>query len=98
MLRRRLLRFCIITVYFCLPFSSSLNAQSSTQILDLPKVLPPSPNAASLGKFGDIPLGAYTGLPNVAIPLYTMNVGKFSLPISLNYHSGGLKVEELSGC
>lgn len=70
--------------------------QSTTQMVDLPNVVPPSPNAAALGKFGDIPVGAYTGIPNIGIPLYTMQVGKYSLPISLGYHSGGLKVEEVS--
>ncbi|HEX9513367.1 MAG TPA: DUF5977 domain-containing protein [Puia sp.] len=74
----------------------TLLGQSTTQMVDLPNVVPPSPNAAALGKFGDIPVGAYTGIPNIGIPLYTMQVGKYSLPISLDYHSGGLKVEEVS--
>lgn len=72
-------------------------AQGSNQILDIPKVTPPSPNAASLGKYGDIPVSLYTGIPNISIPLYTITVGKFSLPISLSYHSQGLKVEERAG-
>jgi len=76
-------------------FGLSVMGQS-TQMVDLPNVIPPSPNAAALGKFGDIPVGAYTGIPNISIPLYTMKVGRYSLPISLDYHSGGLKVEELS--
>jgi len=70
--------------------------QTPTPMLDLPHVVPPSPNAASLGKFGDIPVGLYTGIPSVSIPLYTVQVGKFSLPISLNYHYGGMKVEEMA--
>ncbi|OKS84903.1 hypothetical protein [Mucilaginibacter polytrichastri] len=64
---------------------------------DVPKVTPPSPNAATLGKYGDIPVGLYTGIPNVSIPLYTSKVGSFTLPISLSYHSQGLKVEEKAG-
>jgi YD repeat-containing protein len=65
--------------------------------MDLPKVTPPSPNAATLGKYGDIPVGQYAGIPNVSIPLYTVSVGDFSMPISVSYHSQGLKVEEKSG-
>lgn len=65
--------------------------------MDLPKVTPPSPNAATLGKYGDVPVGLYAGIPSVSIPLYTVSLGDFSMPISVSYHSQGLKVEEKSG-
>lgn len=65
-------------------------------MLDIPKVVPPSPNAASLGRYGEVPVGLYTGIPNISIPLYTVSIGKFSFPISLSYYSSGLKVSELA--
>jgi RHS repeat-associated protein len=34
----------------------------------------PSPTASSLGKFGDIPVSLYAGLPDIELPLYTVNV------------------------
>jgi hypothetical protein len=58
-------------------------------------VMPP-PNAASLGKYGDIPVSYYTGVPNVGVPIYTVTDGPVSLPVSLSYHAGGLKVGELA--
>lgn len=58
------------------------------------KVAIVSPTAASLGKYGDMPVGYHTGTPNVNIPLYTVKAGKLSLPISLSYHASGLKVQE----
>jgi len=67
-----------------------------TSQMTLPTFIPPSPNAASLGKFGDIPVGLYPGIPNISIPLYSLTLGSYSLPISLGYHSSGMKVEELS--
>lgn len=85
--------------YLCLLAVIIIQLQSFAQdskIADVPIVLPPSPNAASLGKFGDIPVGLYTGVPNVSMPLHKVSVGSFSLPISLQYHSQGLKVEEIS--
>ena len=54
----------------------------------------PTPNAASLGKYGDIPVSYHTGLPNISIPLFTLQDGSLQLPISLSYHGGGIKVEE----
>jgi hypothetical protein len=53
-----------------------------------------SPTAASLGKYGDIPVSYNTGIPNISIPIYTVKAGSLSLPISLSYHASGLKVQE----
>jgi hypothetical protein len=53
-----------------------------------------SPTAASLGKYGDIPVNNHTGIPQVSIPIYTVSEGPLKLPISLSYFAGGLKVME----
>ena len=46
----------------------TVNAQTPT----LPKITPPSPNAANLASYIDKPIGLYTGTPQVALPLYTI--------------------------
>ena len=56
----------------------------------------PSANAASLGKYGDIPVSYNSGVPNVGIPITTIQDGPLSLPISLSYHAGGVRVGELA--
>jgi len=53
-----------------------------------------SPNAASLGKFVDIPVSYHTGLPQINVPIYTIKEGTLQLPISLSYHPGGVKVAD----
>ncbi|HXB07431.1 MAG TPA: DUF5977 domain-containing protein [Puia sp.] len=55
-----------------------------------------SPNAAALGKYGEIPVGYYTGIPSISIPLYEIKTGSLDLPVSLSYHAGGIKVEEIA--
>ena len=55
-----------------------------------------SPNAAALEKFGKIPVSYHTGIPQISIPIYTISSGSINLPVSLNYHSSGLKVMEIS--
>ncbi|HTK19882.1 MAG TPA: hypothetical protein VL442_10230, partial [Mucilaginibacter sp.] len=55
-----------------------------------------SPEAASLGKFGNIPVSYSTGVPNITIPIFDINVGGLKLPISLDYHAGGVRVDEVS--
>ena len=62
---------------------------------NLPSI-PPPPDAASLGKFGEIPVSLHTGLPSISVPLYTIAFEDFSLPISLDYHASGIKVDEVS--
>lgn len=62
----------------------------------LGKVNIASPNAAALGKYGDIPVSYHTGIPNISIPIYTIKDGSLSLPVSLSYHASGLRVDELA--
>ena len=68
----------------------------NTTIPDYEKIFPTSPNAASLGKYGDIPVSHHTGVPNISIPIHTLTEGELSVPISLSYHSSGIKVDELA--
>ena len=55
-----------------------------------------SPNAASLGKYIDIPVSYNTGIPQVTIPIYTARSGSVKLSIGLSYHASGLKTGETS--
>lgn len=61
-----------------------------------PKItsIPSSPEAALLGRFGDIPIGYYTGTANISIPLYSIKENGVEIPISLNYHGSGIKVSD----
>lgn len=56
-----------------------------------------TPNAKSYERYGDIPVSLYTGTPNITIPLDTLESGKLTLPLSLSYHSAGVKAEEHPG-
>lgn len=76
-----------------LTYASNILAQTEY----MPKVVPPSPNASSLGKFVDIPVSYHTGIPNINIPIWDVKAREgLSLPISVSYHSGGIKVEEIA--
>lgn len=58
------------------------------------EVTPPSPSAAALAKFGDVPVSLATGLPQIGIPIYAYAVHDLVLNISLDYHAGGIRVQE----
>ena len=53
-----------------------------------------TPNAASLGLYGDIPVSLFTGTPNISIPLYNIEVKDFVLPVSLSYHAAGIRPDQ----
>ncbi|WP_339624827.1 RHS repeat domain-containing protein [uncultured Winogradskyella sp.] len=63
---------------------------------DLPNIEPPSPEAASLGKFTEVPISHYTGLPNISIPITSYDVGGKSFSVGISYHARGIRVEEIA--
>ena len=71
-----------------------LNTRAQGTNNPINKITIASPTAASLGKYGDIPVNYHTGIPQISIPIYTISAGPLSLPISLSYHASGLKVQE----
>jgi YD repeat-containing protein len=94
-------KICILLLSSILLIPVIGNAQQNTQsssgsanLFNLKKMVPTSPEAAMLGRFGDIPIGYYTGTADISIPLYTINEGGLSIPIVLRYHSSGVKVED----
>jgi len=45
-----------------------------------------SPNVASLGIYGQIPVSHFTGAPQIDIPLYDLTEDGVTVPIALSYH------------
>ncbi len=56
-----------------------------------------SPNVASLGLFGEIPVSYFTGVPGITIPLYNLSEGGITIPISLAYHPSGFRPDQHPG-
>ncbi|MBX2841667.1 MAG: hypothetical protein KTR26_07840, partial [Flammeovirgaceae bacterium] len=83
----------ILLVLSCVDvFSQS----SIPPIAQTPDVLPPSPTAGELGKYGLVPVGLSTGTPNISIPINNFSTKNLSVPISLSYNSNGIKVDQLA--
>ncbi len=81
-----------------LVFSVTASAQHSEEETDKfsPKIIPPSPVAAGLGNYGNIPIGMSTGSPNVNLDIYTLKENGIAIPISLSYSSNGVQVDATS--
>jgi hypothetical protein len=56
----------------------------------------PSPESAVVNRFKDIAVNSFTGTAIVPLPLYTLQEGALSVPISLNYNASGMKTHEVA--
>jgi len=89
------LYYIFILLSFC--FSQQLKAQPTATGNDPTlEILPPSPSAAALTKFIDFPVNYYTGTPQISIPIHTLAGKGISVSVSLGYHAGGVKVDEVA--
>jgi len=75
-------------------FATITNLHSQSQDIAYPHVVPMTPNSAEFAKYGDNPVSYSTGTPNISIPLYEIDVDGFKLPIALNYHASGIRVDQ----
>jgi hypothetical protein len=82
--------------YLLLIFTSlqAIAQHDQDPISKTPIIVPPPPNSASLGLYGQVPLNQFTGNGIISIPLHTIKSGNLELPISLSYSSDGIKVDQ----
>lgn len=59
-------------------------------------LIPPTPEAAALGNYGNNPVSLASGVASIPIPLYQIKQKDLSLDLSLSYHGGGVRVEEVA--
>lgn len=74
--------------------SSQSSVSDNTKYYNRPQVS--SPNAAALEKFVEFPAATYTGVPGISIPMYELNAKGVKIPISISYHAGGVKVDDVA--
>jgi len=88
-------RSVLILLHFLVTFQ--VNAQRvayNNSVQDL--ITKSTPQAFQFQKYGDLPINLNTGVAEISIPLFSINIKDVSWPISLSYHTGGIKVNELS--
>lgn len=86
--------YCIKIACGCFFITSAISYGFSQ---DLPKVIKPSPETSALFRFADYPMDYSTGLPQINIPIYEVQSGSLSVPISLSYHASGRRVSDQDG-
>lgn len=53
------------------------------------------PNISNTSTYGNIPVGLYTGVPNISIPIHDFQLKDIHLPVNLNYHAHNVKPNNL---
>jgi hypothetical protein len=81
----------IYIICYTLLFSSIALGQEG-----MPTIVPPSPEAASVFKFTEVPVSLYSGLANMNVPLFEIESDGVKIPINISYHSRGIKVAEVA--
>lgn len=82
----------LITGIFLLVCTCSFAQNDMKQ---LPKFLPPPPDAFNIVKSADASVGLHTGTAQIRVPLFEYKAGGQSYPLSVQYSSNGVLVDGL---
>lgn len=87
----------LLMIISYLLFSIKSDGQgSTTSVGDLPNIISPTPEVSSILRSNFLSATPSTGAVNINIPLHSLKIGDFSLPVSLNYNSTGIKVDDIA--
>jgi len=79
-----------------MPLIMLLTCTAAAQVGSVSSIPQPmTPEAAALGKFVEVPVSNYSGLPEINVPIYNFKTKYMDVPISLSYHASGVKVKEI---
>ncbi len=84
----------IFFAFITLCISLSILSQIPKNEIIKPNFIPQSPTAAGYARYGEIPVDFSTGVPKIEIPIYAIQLGDVSVPISISYHASGIKVKD----
>ncbi|MFW0739158.1 DUF5977 domain-containing protein [Flavobacterium sp. T12S277] len=84
------IKSALLFLFFSFQIIGQNNGQSS-----VPNIIPPSPTAYELGRYGQTDVGTFTGTPNISVPIYTYKTKNIAIPIALNYNSNGIEVDQM---
>ncbi|WP_143785976.1 hypothetical protein [Ohtaekwangia koreensis] len=87
----------LIVFFITLAFSiNSFSQSNSTSQIELPQILPASPEPSAFVKAGVGNVNTSTGAATASIPLYTIKLKDYTFPIALTYSTQGLRADEAS--
>jgi hypothetical protein len=93
----KIITFLFIVVGCSFTFAQTLGGSPNIDH-SLPKIESPSPSVAALMRFEEIPVSTYTGIPDISIPIYSIDSRSkdISVDIALKYHPSAIAVDEVA--
>ncbi|MDR2293307.1 MAG: hypothetical protein LBE11_07530 [Prevotellaceae bacterium] len=85
----------IVFIIVCMYCGLAMGQTESSYMPNMPTLIPPSPQAGQFNRYGEIPVGHTTGVPEIDIPIYMLNTGWIDIPISISYHASGFRPNEI---
>lgn len=85
--------YCCLLVFISIGIFNNANSQHNTDY-EKQNFKPLTPNAFQFLKYTEMPVSEYTGIPNISIPLYEIDVDGVKIPIGLTYHANGIRVSQ----
>jgi YD repeat-containing protein len=83
---------CFLLILITTFFTQIIFGQVNTDLRPIIK----SPEVSKFEQYMNMPVNLVSGAQQINIPIYTLEYGGMSLPISLDYDASGVKVEEIA--
>lgn len=96
-LKSQYLQDSIRTSKDSLGMNRSMSLFQNVSTPNLPQVIPPSPESRLYEQYVNCPVGYETGIPEITIPLYEIEVDGLKIPINLSYHASGIRYKQHDG-
>ncbi len=80
-----------------LPFMVSANSEKLNYSPTRNNIIPPSPEVGELISYSNFTVDNNVGTPNIYFDLFTIKEGDISIPVTINYQSGGIHLDESEG-
>jgi len=84
------MKMCIYRLMIVVAILCCCHTKAKAQLAPIYSV--PGPEVANLGLYGTVPVSHFTGVPDISVPLYTVNAGNISVPVTANYHIAAVKL------
>lgn len=88
----KLLFSFLLIIFWVVCYSQQYNSDPNKSYINIK--LPKTPESQAFERYGDFSVNELLGLPNISIPIYSVQSKLLSAPITLSYHAEGIKVSQ----
>jgi hypothetical protein len=96
MIKLLLQRFFIVFLFSFANIALSQNPTPNQEFRPQEVTFPKSPEVKGLFDFSPYSVDHSSGSANIDIPLYSIESGRIKVPISVSYHTGGIRVQDIA--